>query len=95
MSTDAIPALVVTTWGPGTARPYSPGGIFFSLFADFFPKELERLRIFMQIAMHKNKVILYWPTQINWQKFEKIPGLLEIFTKRELIFFGKSYTIIT
>ena len=40
----------------------------------------------MQIAMHKNKVILYWPTQINWQKFEKIPGLLEIFTKRELIF---------
>ena len=40
----------------------------------------------MQIAMHKNMVILYWPTQINWQKFEKIPGLLEIFTKRELIF---------
>ena len=38
MSTDAIPALVVTTWGPGTARPYSPGGIFSRFLLIFPPK---------------------------------------------------------
>ena len=49
---------------PGAARPSSPGGIF-SRFLLVFPKEVECIRIFMQITMHKNGVILYRLTQIN------------------------------